>query len=256
MTLLDVPGGRLEYLTVGAGQPVTVFAHGLGGSIPDTRPLGSGVRGTKVFCHFRDHGASAVTAPVSYAELAGELRAVADAVGATRALGVSLGAGALCRLLVQTPDRFERVVFFLPALLDRAPEDPARLLALAERAAAGDRCGLAELLLAEQPKAVRGLLEARRWARARAAALAGPAFARLCRGLAGQAAVPDRALLARVDVPALVIGQEGDDVHPVEVARALAAVLPRAELRVFGEGGALWAHRRELRDLVGGFLAE
>ncbi len=253
MTLLDVPGGRLEYLSVGGGEPVTVFAHGLGGSIPDTRPLGGGVPGTKVFCHFRDHGASAVTAPVSYAELAGELRTVADAVGATRALGVSLGAGALCRLLAETPDRFDRVVFFLPAVLDSPRVDSARLLALAERAAAGDGCGLAELLLAEQPKRVRDLPEARRWARARAAALAGPAFARLCQGLVGQVAVPDRALLARVDVPALVIAQD-DDAHPVEVARALASALPRAELRVFGEGGALWAHRRELRDLVSGFL--
>src|SRR6185369_7615621 len=112
-------GATLEYLVTGEGQPTTAFAHGIAGGIADTRPLGSGVSGRKVFFQFRGHGRSDAPADgFSYADLAADLRAVSDEFGATRALGVSLGAGALCRLLAQTPDRFERVVFYLPAVLD------------------------------------------------------------------------------------------------------------------------------------------
>ncbi len=116
---MDVAGTTLEYLTAGTGQPVTVFAHGFAGGIADTRPYGSSVTGTKVFFQFRGHGRSGAPAgPWSYADLAGDLRGVADRFGARRALGVSLGAGALTRLLARTPDRFDRVVFVLPAVLD------------------------------------------------------------------------------------------------------------------------------------------
>jgi len=62
---------------------------------------------------------------VTYAALAGELRAVADHVRATQALGVSMGAGALCALLADTPLRFRRLVFVLPAVLDRPRTDYA-----------------------------------------------------------------------------------------------------------------------------------
>jgi len=121
--LLATPSGHpIEYLVAGVGapEPVTVFAHGLGGDIATTRPLGSGVPGRKVFFHFRGHGRSPVPPTVwSYADLAGDLAAVADHVGATRALGASLGAGALCALLAQRPDRFARTVFYLPAALDQ-----------------------------------------------------------------------------------------------------------------------------------------
>ncbi|MGH3736490.1 MAG: alpha/beta fold hydrolase, partial [Micromonosporaceae bacterium] len=129
---LERPGGvRLEYLVIGSGEPVTLFLHGLAGGIPDTRPLGSGVPGTKVFTHLRGHGGSSPLTPGwGYADLAGDVAALADAVGATQALGVSLGAGALCRLLAGRPDRFARVVFFLPAVLDQ-PRPRARFESLA-----------------------------------------------------------------------------------------------------------------------------
>src|SRR3954454_15874353 len=42
--------------STGSMVPTTVFAHGLAGSIADTRPLGSAVAGRKVFFHFRGHG--------------------------------------------------------------------------------------------------------------------------------------------------------------------------------------------------------
>jgi pimeloyl-ACP methyl ester carboxylesterase len=112
----------------GTGTPVAVFAGGLGASIAETRVFGSGVPGTRVFYDVRGHGRSDTPADGdwSYDAIARDLRAVADATGATRALGVSMGAAALLRVLCETPDRFERHVLVLPAILDtpRADVEP------------------------------------------------------------------------------------------------------------------------------------
>ena len=125
-SLLEGPNGFLELTTTGSGVPATVFAHGVSGSIATTRPFGSGVKGSRTFFHFRGYGASAPAArPLTYAALEADLRAIADHVGATQALGVSMGAGALCSLLASSPRRFDRLVFALPAALDRPRTDDA-----------------------------------------------------------------------------------------------------------------------------------
>jgi pimeloyl-ACP methyl ester carboxylesterase len=255
--LLTTADGDLEYLVTGSGSPTTVFAHGLAGSIAETRPLGSGVTGTRVFLHFRGHGrSSAPQSPWSYVALAGELRAIADHSGATRAVGVSLGAGALTTLLDETPQRFGRLVFFLPAVLDRPRQDAAldRLRAMAGRVDDRDVDGLAALLLAEQPAGVRDRADVQVFVRRQARALVGTPVSAALRQLPDQVPIGDRAVLAAVTAPALVIAQEGDSAHPVWVAEQLADALPAGQLRVFGAGGAWWSVRAELRALVAGFL--
>jgi 3-oxoadipate enol-lactonase len=59
-----------------------------------------------------------------------------------------------------------------------------------------------------------------------------------------------------VTAPALVIGCQGDDQHPVAVAEALAAALPRATLHVYDKPSVLWTNRSDLRDRISGFLNE
>ncbi|MGH3472343.1 MAG: alpha/beta fold hydrolase, partial [Nocardioidaceae bacterium] len=88
MPFVEGPDGPLEVLVRGGGEPTTVFAHGLAGAIDETRPFASGVSGTKVFFHFRGHGASRGSeSPWTYAALEGELLAVTKCLGATRGLG-------------------------------------------------------------------------------------------------------------------------------------------------------------------------
>ena len=71
------------------GQP-WVAAHGLGASIAETRPLLSGVAGTRVFYAARGHGGSPLPdGPFDYDGLGRDLEQVADASGAARALGVA-----------------------------------------------------------------------------------------------------------------------------------------------------------------------
>ena len=148
-------GATLEYLVAGEGDPTTVFAHGLGRRHP-RHPAAGQWRG-------RPQGVLPVPrarplrrarpTSIGYADLAADLRAVADEFGASRAVGVSLGAGALCRLLAQTPDRFDRVVFFLPAVLDepRPAAAMARARALLEAVEADDAPAAAGLLVGGHP---------------------------------------------------------------------------------------------------------
>jgi pimeloyl-ACP methyl ester carboxylesterase len=251
------PGVRLEYVVTGSGPPTTVFAHGLAGSIAETRPLGSGVHGSRVFFHFRGHGRSAPSLSAwSYTALAAELRGIADHVGATRAVGVSLGAGALSNLIIDAPRRFHKLVFFLPAVLDQ-PRPDAAVARIAEMAAlvdARDVQGLAGILVADQPAGVRNRGDVRVWADGRARTLAGTTVSSALREMSAEVAIADVRPLAAVVAPALVIAQQGDVAHPVRVAERLAGALGNAKLHVFDADGALWTHRRKLRALVAGFL--
>ncbi|HET9658465.1 MAG TPA: alpha/beta hydrolase [Kineosporiaceae bacterium] len=273
------PAGPVEYLVTGSGEPVTMFVPGMTGSIAQTRPFGSGVGGSRVFLHLRGHGATPVPAgadgapdPGGCPDLAAEVAAVAAATGATRALGVSLGAAALLRWLADRPDALDRVVLVLPAALpdgdDRADGDRraagavgassgatrARLLAMADAVTAADVESLARLLRAHQPAAVRGRPDVALWARRRAAELAGTPLAPVLRRFAGLAPPVAPEELARITCPVLVVAQEGDEVHPVAAARRYAESLPDARLEVLPAGAVLWTGRDRLRDLVAGFL--
>ena len=255
---LQGPHGSLEFLTTGSGLPATVFAHGVAGSIQTTRPFGSGVKGSRTFLHFRGHGASsAQDGPWTYAGLAEDLRTVADQVGATRALGVSMGAGAMCSLLARTPLRFERLVFVMPAVLDTPRTDAAldRLVDLAQAVDHRDVEALTALLLEKEAAEVRSQRAVQLWCRRQAAALVGTPVSAALRALPAAVPLTDRGVLAAVTVPALVIAQDQDPAHPVWVAEQLAALLPDARLEVMAPGGLMWRHRAVMRDLIGGFLS-
>jgi 3-oxoadipate enol-lactonase len=252
----DLVGG-LEQLVTGSGEPVTVFAHGFAGDIAGTRPLGSGVTGRRVFFHFRGHGRSMVPpGPWTFGDLASDLRTVADRTGATRAVGVSMGSGALCRLLSETPDRFERVVFYLPASLDGVRPEAAvsRVAGLLAAAEAGDAAAIAAAIETELPSDVRGTPPGEIYVRTRTAQLREHPLSPRIGTLWREPAVPDVTALAAFTGQALVLGCLGDDVHPVAWAERLAGLLPKAELFVYEDPAVLWHNRRDLRERISAFL--
>lgn len=256
-TLVTTPHGvDLEQLVTGAGDSVTVFAHGLAHDISHTRPLGSAVQGRKIFFQLRGHGRSAAPpGQWNYEDLARDLRAIADLSAATRAVGVSLGGGALCRLLVDSPDRFDRLVFFLPAVLDEQRSGARnRLAALLSAACAHDINGLTEAIAAELPPVARHTRIGWSYLAGRLDQLMCEQFARGYAGLPDEVAVTDLDALRRVTAPALVITCAADPLHPVSVARRLAEMLPRATLHVYEMPGAFWTHRADLRERVSTFL--
>ncbi len=239
----------------GQGSPVTVFAHGLGGTIADTRPFGSGVNGTRVFYTARGHDGMPV-ARFDYESLADDLREVADAHGATRALGISMGAGALCRLLEQTPDRFERVVLYLPAVIDKPRGATAMTRLQSLDAATATEEQAAEAVLADVPAAVRDTAAARAYAHMRAQVLCLPSMRDAAANLANDVAVTDASALSKVTVPVLILGCVDDAAHPSGVAERLAQLLPNASLHVYDSPDVVWTKRQDLRARVSGFLEE
>jgi pimeloyl-ACP methyl ester carboxylesterase len=248
--------GGVHVVVLGEGGPVTVFAHGLGGSIAETRPLATRVPGTRVLLDFHGHGLSdGLESGWDYDLLADDLLAVADAFGATRAVGLSLGAGALLRALSRDPLRFSRLAFVLPAAIDGTRRDASteRLHALGAAIAAGDADAAAALLVAELPAAVRSRRGVELLVRRRAADLVtrpapAPAF--------DDRPLPDRSLLAQLAVPALVLGQEQDPLHPLELARELDEALPSSALTVLPPGGVFWTAAREAQEALARHLAE
>lgn len=200
----------------------------------------SGVPGTRVFYEAPGHGRP-WEGEAGYQRIADDLLALADQHGARQALGVSLGANALLRLLSRQPDRFERVVLVLPAALDR----PAvrRTPPLEAALAARDREAVEAVVRAELPAALTG---AEAYVRARTAFLLASDLGPLLRVLPHDVPVPDPAVLRAVTARVLVLAQERDPLHPADVAREVAAALPRADLVVLPEAGGLLRHREAM----------
>ena len=254
MAALPTRTGEVAWSALGAGAPVTVFAHGLGGSTAETRPLATRVTGTRVLLDFRGHGASgALPGGWDYDLLADDLLAVADEVGATRAVGLSLGAGALLRALSRDPERFERIVLVLPAAIDATRADGAtqRLQQLGHAIDGDDPDAVAALLLGELPEEVQARRGVASLVRRRALTLVErPApFPRL-----DDRPLRDRSMLARVSAPALVLAQQADPLHRLDVAEELAAALPASHLHVLPEAGVFWTAPREAQRVLADHL--
>ena len=79
----------------------------------------------------------------------------------------------------------------------------------------------------------------------------------LLAAIAGDGPGVDLSAMSRIDVPTLVIGTGRDLAHPLDMAKALAAQIPKAELvEITPKSDNRKAYVREFRDAVGGFLRE
>jgi pimeloyl-ACP methyl ester carboxylesterase len=180
---------------------------------------------------------------VSYAVLARDLDAVAAAHGATRALGVSMGAGTVLRLLAERGDRFERALLLLPPPPDMQRTD--RHDALLAALDAGDLEALRQGVRDDLPAGVR----AEPYVVARADhLLTSTGVAAVLRALD-----PLPLDLSGVTTRVLVVTLDADPAHPVAAAEHWAREVPRAELVVLGPG-AVFRERARLRELVRGFF--
>ncbi|WP_434452486.1 alpha/beta fold hydrolase [Lentzea sp. E54] len=211
----------------GSGSPVTLVAHGLGATPGEARIPASGLPGTRVVVTLPSHG-DAPDAPAGYWDY-GRIAADLATVPADHAVGVSLGAGALVRLLSAEPDRFRRVALLLPAVLDQ-PRHSFTLRQLAD--------------LTTGPP---GYVAERRQALQRLTAAADQ--------LPGQVAVADASSLAAVTAPVLVIGAVGDPLHPEDVAKATAAAFPNGDLWLVDSAAPMITHRAEVRHRLVEFFA-
>ncbi|WP_243790268.1 alpha/beta fold hydrolase [Saccharopolyspora gloriosae] len=250
----ELPSGA-RWRAHGKGDPITLVTHGLGATPGEARIPASGLPGTRVVLTFAGHG-EAADAPAGYWDhgvLAEDVLAAADATGATRAVGVSLGTGAVTRAVASRPDRFERLALLLPAVLDGAREVSSawaleRLAEAVDAAEADGGAALRERVAGEFPPDV----DVGEHLELRVAALRrlGPAL----HSLADRPVLRDAAALRAVRAHALVITGTDDPLHPVPVARETAAAIPGARLEVLPSVAPMFTHRPELRALLGAFL--
>jgi pimeloyl-ACP methyl ester carboxylesterase len=247
----------IYYEVDGQGEPVTVIAHGLTNNRNELAALTPLVPGTKVRFDFRGHGrSSAPETGYAFADFARDLEAVADEVGATRAVGTSLGAGAIASLLAREPDRFERMVWLLPAALDLPFSFTDRYERMADDLEGRSTCEMIDAVTADPRRVaeyvqVPSRLEIDRlmWEHEHP-----DGVARAIRGAIADWPVKDRGTLRRVSAPTLLICVEGDEIHPAELGRILAELMPGAELEVFPDVEALFGAIPVLVQRVSAFL--
>jgi 3-oxoadipate enol-lactonase len=258
--VLAPDGTRLHTVVEGQGEPVTVFAHGLTNSCVELAAFTPMLPGTRVRFCFRGHGHSGTPQPGHYrfADFAADVDAVARQYGATRAVGTSLGAGAITHLLGATPDRFERIVFILPAALDVRLAGDSRFDAVAD---------LLETLPTDEAVAqiVAGSGHAdqygeKPWLRELDMFLwqdlNAVGVARAIRDVTRDVAIEDRELLRKVETPTLILCQEGDALHPLALGEVLVDIMANAELIVIGSERELFERLPQLVKRVADFLAE
>jgi 3-oxoadipate enol-lactonase len=242
----------------GEGEPVTVFAHGLTNNRTELAAFTPLLQGTKIRFDFRGHGrSSSPPAGYRFEDFARDVDAVAASFGATVAVGTSLGAGALANLVCRVPDRFERMVWLLPAGLDGPFPFASRYQALA-----GDLEGMTPGEAVEKvfgnPAVLADAIETP-WD-LNFATLSRhhddpEGLARAIRGVVDDWPIPDRELLRDVPIPTLIVSLDGDEIHPAEVARILAELMPNAELIEFASQADLFAQVASLVARVSAFLA-
>jgi 3-oxoadipate enol-lactonase len=141
-------------------------------------------------------------------------------------------------------------VLFLPAALDQPRHPVPGSAALAVALAAGDADGVRAAVAGEVPAGNAAYVTART-----AFLLASPGLADLLPALAADRPVTDRVPLGAVTADVLVVAQEGDPLHPAQVAREISAALPSARLVVFDQPGAMFTERTRLLELIGTHLS-
>jgi 3-oxoadipate enol-lactonase len=232
-------GVQLSVHVVGQGEPVTVMGHGLTSTYRDFEIFAPFLPGTKVMFDFRGHGDSECPPSGSYTteDFAQDLNAVAKEYEATCAAGVSLGAGAIMRLLATEPHRFEKMILLLPGRVPVHPEVKERLFHLAELLERYSVEETAGIIVDEEEAAgaydnFPASKQFRHDALLRMNRSGIPNAIREC---IDDPPVTDPDLVRRCHAPTLIIAQENDLLHDADIARRLASLLPNADLHVFDD---------------------
>lgn len=242
--LIDAGGFRCNVIDEGSGRPI-VWLHGLGGTWREFELQLDHLADTYrcIVPELRGHGRTpAVPGPMSTTDLAGDVRAVLDALGVSRTVVVGLSMGGLVAqaLAVTHPDVVEALV-----LVGTGPRVPAPVGMLLRAAAARVRSkGMSAALqmLQQTGSGAGGDEDAMRQARADGTAWQQRELASndpdvLAAGLVALAGHDCRKRLRSLDVPTLVMSGADDPVVPVSLSQELAKLIPGARFVVLPDAG-------------------
>ncbi|MSO21747.1 MAG: alpha/beta hydrolase [Acidobacteria bacterium] len=225
----------------GSGIPF-LYSHGLGGDLSrswDVLGVG-GIPGTRLIVFDnRGHGRTRPMVPserLTFTAMADDAVTLLDHLSLSSAIlgGTSMGAGIAACAALRHPQRVKALVLAHPAWLDQPnPPNLASAVLMADLVARyGPQQAARELEHTDYFKQL--LIESPEMARVTRAAIAGcnpealvPAY------MAMPASTPVSSLqqVRELEIPALVLGSRGDDVHPFEYAEIWARALPGGLLR-------------------------
>ncbi len=261
---LTVDGLNLSVKIAGAGRPF-LFLHGLCGDA--LQPLEVFPDDAGWQCHAlegRGHGGSDIgnMEELSIRRLTEDAAAYLESLGRGPAVigGISMGAAIALRLIANRPELAAGLVLGRPAWVDQpAPEnlEPHRHIARnlgqygPEKARRiFEESVMAKTIAAAAPdnmNSYQGFFDRRPTDQTQA----------LLAAIANDGPGVRLDAMSRIMVPALVIGTGRDLAHPLDMAKALAAQIPRAELvEITPKSYNRKAYVREFRNAVGGFLRE
>jgi pimeloyl-ACP methyl ester carboxylesterase len=257
-------GIRFNYELIGKG-PDIVFTHGLGGDLSQPKDLLGEMSGYRVLLwDVRAHGGTEPVGPdekLNFPTFAQDLSRLLDAVGIEEAIvgGISMGAAISSAFAVRWPERVRALVLVRPAWVDQpAPANLKYLIPLKRLLdAGGPDAGLHEYRALQEFEPFKGLPPD------------------IIEGLESQLTKPKayerRARLEQVTqsrpisswretevltMPALVVGNEPDAAHPMEMAVEWAQRLPHGRLATIPPKTQMDAHRAEFQRHFRQFLAE
>jgi 3-oxoadipate enol-lactonase len=253
-----VPGAELAFESAGAG-PVAVQLHGLSSSREADLVLGFDVRSLADRGHrlvrydARGHGGSTGRAePDSYrwSALADDLIALLDGIGATDpvdAIGASMGTATIIHAAIRYPERFRRLVLFIPptAWETRAPQGDLYRQGADLIEAQGIGAFVEMMAAAPLPP-----LLAERGVTPMPPQLVPELAPSVFRG-AALSDLPDPASIATLRMPTLLLPWAGDPGHPLSTAQRLHELIPDSLLEPAERGADVDAWP----DRVAAFLA-
>lgn len=257
MRVLSRDGLALALHERGAGIPV-VFQHGLCGDarqtfeafpdLPDVLLLTLDCRG---------HGKSDTGGPFAIATFADDVTAVIATLRGPVVLGgISMGAAISLRLAVTRPELVRGLCLVRPAWgTDDEPPNMAPNAEVGRAIAAGDKAGFvagatAERLASEAPDNLASLLT---FFDREPLAVTSALLTRISADGPGVT----MADVAALEVPTLVCGSAEDAIHPLSLARDLAALIPGARfVEIPPKGRDKPAHLAALHAALTAFLQE
>jgi pimeloyl-ACP methyl ester carboxylesterase len=148
------------------------------------------------------------------------------------------------------------MVLLLPAGLDRAFQYKDRMLRMASLIEGKSQEEAIESVLSD-PERVAGYLEMpwlRDFDQRLLAGLNPVGVPRAIREIIEDYPIRDREELRAVTAPTLIIAREGDDIHPAEVARILADIMPNAELMMFEDAFQMYTGIPQIVERVRDFV--
>ena len=260
-------GIHFHYRDEGAGLPF-VFQHGLGGDV--NQPFGFFEDLLKPAPPFRlialdcrAHGETRPLGPESkicLASYADDVIALMDALGLEGAIvgGISMGAAVALNLVLRYPARVRGLVLSRPAWLDAPlPENLTILTRVAEYirtygAGEGrDRFIQSEdytRAFAESPDVAKSLISQFEHPRAEETAVK---LERIPRDAPGT----DRGEWSHINVPALVLANRQDPIHPFAFGAILAAAIPGAEFQeLTPKSVSISGHTRDVQRHILNFI--